>query len=205
MTDSRSSLTHYQEITIIPDPEIAPYFIWSKLFTQLHIALAEARNVHSIKSIGVSFPDYHFDEKGKSSKLGLKLRVLAISQQDLETLNLDKWLERLTDYVHVKRIAEVGDKAKGHVIVRRYRHKNVLKQAEAFAEYKGITLDAALIHCAKHKQDNKPYPYISLRSISNNQPYALSIIQEMVDDETQGSFNSYGINNAVDEVTVPHW
>ena len=116
-----------------------------------------------------------------------------------------KWLERLTDYVHVKRINEVGDKAKGHVMIRRYRHKNVLKQAEAFAEHKGITLEAALIHCAKHKQDNKPYPYINLRSISNNQPYALSIIQEMADNETQGSFNSYGINNAVAKVTVPHW
>ena len=48
-------------------------------------------------------------------------------------------------------------------------------------------------------------PYINLRSISNNQPYALSIIQEMADNETQGSFNSYGINNVADKVTVPHW
>ena len=200
-----SQMTHFQEITIIPDPEIAPYFIWSKLFTQFHIALAEMKNKHSIESIGVSFPDYHYDEKGKSSKLGLKLRVFAQSQKDLETLDLDKWLERLTDYVHVKRINEVGDKAKGHVVVRRYRHKNVLKQAEAFAEHKGITLEAALIHCSKHKQDNKPYPYINLRSISNNQPYALSIIQEMEDNEIQGSFNSYGINNVADSVTVPHW
>lgn len=204
MTDS-TILTHYCELTIIPDPDITPYFIWSKLFIQLHIALADVKSKHDIDSIGVSFPDYHYDEKGKSSKLGLKLRVFASSQKDLETLNLDKWLDRLTDYVHVKRINEIGDKAKGHVVVRRYRHKNVLKQAKAFAEHKGITLEAALIHCAKHKQHNKPYPYINLRSISNNQPYTLSIIQEIVDNETRGSFNSYGINNATDTVTVPHW
>lgn len=204
MTDS-TGLNYFQEITIIPDPEIAPYFIWSKLFTQLHIALAEMKNEHGTDSIGVSFPDYHYDEKGKSSKLGLKLRVFAPNQKDLETLDLDKWLERLKDYVHVKRINEVGNKAKGHVVVRRYRHKNVLKQAEVFAEHKGITLEAALIHCAKHKQDNKPYPYINLMSSSNKQPYALSIIQEMTDNETQGSFNSYGINNVTDKVTVPYW
>ena len=64
MTDS-TNLNYFQEITIIPDPEIPPYFIWSKLFTQLHIALAEMKNKHSIESIGVSFPDYHFDKKGK--------------------------------------------------------------------------------------------------------------------------------------------
>ena len=54
-----SQLTHFQEITLIPDPDIAPYFIWSKLFNQLHIALADVKNKHNIDSIGVSFPDYH--------------------------------------------------------------------------------------------------------------------------------------------------
>ncbi|WP_201575413.1 type I-F CRISPR-associated endoribonuclease Cas6/Csy4 [Psychrobacter sp. H8-1] len=199
-------MNYYQEVTLI-DGDKKLYELWSDVYNQIHIALAEAKNKHDINTIGVSFPSYRYEEKGDKvfATLGDKLRVFAQSQKDLETLDLDKWLERLTDYVHVKRINEVGDKAKGHVVIRRYRHKNVLKQAEAFAEHKGITLEAALIHCAKHKQDNKPYPYINLRSISNNQPYALSIIQEMTDNETQGSFNSYGINNAADKVTVPHW
>lgn len=199
-------MNYYQEVTLI-DGDKKLYELWSDVYNQIHIALAEAKNKYDINTIGVSFPSYRYEEKGDKvfATLGDKLRVFAQSQKDLETLDLDKWLERLTDYVHVKRINEVGDKAKGHVVIRRYRHKNVLKQAEAFAEHKGITLEAALIHCTKHKQDNKPYPYINLRSISNNQPYALSIIQEMADNETQGSFNSYGINNAVAKVTVPHW
>ena len=200
-------MKYYQEITLLDSDEKSIYEIWSEVYMQLHIALADVRNKHAIDTIGVSLPNYRYEEKkGQTfAMLGNKLRVFAPSQKDLETLHLDNWLERLTDYVHVKRINEVGDKAKGHVVVRRYRHKNVLKQAEAFAEHKGITLEAALIHCAKYKQDNKPYPYINLRSISNNQPYILSIIQEMVDNEVKGSFNSYGINNAADTVTVPHW
>ena len=200
-------MKYYQEITLLDSDEKLLYEIWSDVYIQLHIALADLKNKHAIDTIGVSLPNYRYEEKkGQTfAMLGNKLRIFAPSQKDLETLHLDNWLERLTDYVHVKRINEVGDKAKGHVVVRRYRHKNVLKQAEAFAEHKGITLEAALIHCSKHKQDNKPYPYINLRSISNNQPYALSIIQEMEDNETQGSFNSYGINNAVAKVTVPHW
>lgn len=200
-------MKYYQEITLLDSDEKSIYEIWSEVYMQLHIALADVRNKHTIDTIGVSLPNYRYEEKkGQTfAMLGNKLRVFAPSQKDLETLNLDKWLERLTNYVHVKRIDEVGDKAKEHVVVRRYRHKNVLKQAEAFAEHKGITLEAALIHCAKHKQDNKPYPYINLRSISNHQPYTLSIMQEIVDDEVKGSFNSYGINNAADKVTVPHW
>lgn len=200
-------MKYYQEITLLDSDEKSIYEIWSEVYMQLHIALADLKNKHAIDTIGVSLPNYRYEEKkGQTfAMLGNKLRIFAPSQKDLETLHLDNWLERLTDYVHVKRINEVGDKAKGHVVVRRYRHKNVLKQAEAFAEHKGITLEAALIHCAKYKQDNKPYPYINLRSISNNQPYILSIIQEMVDNEVKGSFNSYGINNAADTVTVPHW
>lgn len=200
-------MKYYQEITLLDSDEKSIYEIWSEVYMQLHIALADLKNKHAIDTIGVSLPNYRYEEKkGQTfAMLGNKLRIFAPSQKDLETLDLNKWLERLTDYVHVKRINEVGDKAKGHVVVRRYRHKNVLKQAEVFAEHKGITLEAALIHCSKHKQDNKPYPHINLRSISNNQPYALSIIQEMADNEAQGSFNSYGINNVADKVTVPHW
>jgi len=198
-------LTHYQEITIIPDPEIPPYFIWSKLFTQLHIGLAEVKNKHGIESIGVSFPDYHYDEKGKSSKLGLKLRVFAPTQKDLETLSLNDWLSRLTDYVHIKRITGVGDKPTGQVVVSRYRHKNVLKQAEQFAKHKDISLEDALIHCAAHKQDNKPYPHINLKSETNQQPYKLAIFQEVTASACKGTFNVYGMNNKIGQVTVPHW
>jgi len=200
-------MKYYQEITLLDSDEKSIYEIWSEVYMQLHIALADVKNKHAIDTIGVSLPNYRYEEKkGQTfAMLGNKLRVFAQSQKDLKALNLDKWLERLTDYVHVKRIAEVGNNTKGNVVVKRYRHKNVLKQAEEFAKHKGITYEAALAHCAKHKQDNKPYPYINLKSITNSQPYSLSIMQEVVDNETQGTFNSYGINNKLDNITVPHW
>ena len=161
MTDS-TSLNYFQEITIIPDPEIAPYFIWSKLFTQLHIALAEMKNEHGIKSIGVSFPDYHYDEKGKSSKLGLKIRVFAPSQKDLETLNLDKWLDRLTDYVHVKGIKKVPtDKVTSYFSVHRYRFKPLDVQAQTLSDKLNISYDEAMATVAKRKSE-MPLPFIQM-------------------------------------------
>ena len=61
-------MEYYQELTILPDPEISPYFIWTKLYTQLHIALADLYNTQGISSIGVSFPNYKFEQKMIFSK-----------------------------------------------------------------------------------------------------------------------------------------
>lgn len=200
-----SKLTHYQEVTLIPDPEISPYFIWQKLYTQLHIALADIKNNHGIDSIGVSFPDYHYDnKKEQSSKLGQKLRVFAPSQADLEKLNLNHWLSRLTDYVHIRSIQEVGSKAKSNVVVKRYRFKPVEIQANSLAEKLGIDYDEAMAIVKKRKPEMK-VPYINLKSETTGVPYRLSILQQQVDDPTEGSFNTYGLNTMTTDVTVPHW
>ena len=73
---------------IIPDPEIAPYFIWSKLFTQFHIALAEMKNDHSIDSVGKSafLTIIMTMKRVNHPSLVVKLRVFAPSKEDLETL-----------------------------------------------------------------------------------------------------------------------
>ena len=88
----------YQEITLIDQAEISPYFIWSKLYAQLHIALAEQKNIEDKVSIGVTFPQYIYEEKGDDEKskvnLGKKLRLFSESESDLKKLDLRKWLER---------------------------------------------------------------------------------------------------------------
>lgn len=198
-------MKYYQELTILPDPEISSYFIWGKLITQLHIALADIKNQYDIDNIGISFPEYYFDKNGKSSKLGSKLRIFAPNLESLEKLNVTNWLDRLTDYVHIRSIKEVGNQAKEHVVVRRYRYKNVQKQAEQYAKHKGIDYKDALSWCIKYKQSSKPYPFINLKSETNKQDYKLSIVQETVDSPIAGSFNQYGIKNASGNTTVPHW
>ena len=204
MTDS-TFLTHYQEITIITDPEISAYFIWSKLFTQLHIGLADIKNKHDIDSIGVSFPDYHYDDRNeKSSKLGLKLRVFAPSKKDLETLNLDKWLTRLTDYVHIKGVKEVGNKATGYVSVQRYRFKPIDIQVKSLSNKMGVSTEEALAIVAKRKAELK-LPFIRMYSESNKTHYPLQILQQPSQEQVSGKFNVYGINGMSNAVTVPQW
>lgn len=198
----------YQEISLIPNDEIPPYEIWSKLYNQLHIALADLQNTLGHQPIGVSFPNYHYSERnqGGFATLGYKLRVFATSQADLEVLNLPKWLDRLDDYVHIRRIDSVDkDKVRGYVAVSRYRQPNINTQAKNLAKHKGISFDDALLHCQKYKRQAKCYPFIALKSQTNGHNYHLVIQQKQVDKPTQGTFNSYGINNASDAVTVPYW
>lgn len=199
-------MQYYQEITIIPDPDIAPYFIWSKLFTQLHIALADVKNQHGINSIGISFPDYHYDDKNeKSSKLGLKLRIFAPNKQDLETLNLDKWLSRLTDYVHIKGIKNVpADKITSYVTVHRYRFKPIEIQVESLAKKMDISNAEAIAIVAKRKAELQ-LPFIRMYSESNKTHYPLQILQQPSNAEVAGGFNVYGMNGMSSNVTVPLW
>lgn len=200
-------MNFYQEITLIPDAEISPYFLWSKVYTQLHIALAHVKNQHGVDGIGISFPNYKYEEKdGKTfATLGNKLRIFANTGDELDKLALPVWLDRLIDYVHLTSIKEVGDKATGHVIVRRYRYKDFDKKVSEFAKFKGISEKDAWAHCLEHKRPIKRYPFISLKSETNQSDYRLSIWQETANEAKTGSFNTYGINNMSNDVTVPNW
>ncbi|UJF25019.1 type I-F CRISPR-associated endoribonuclease Cas6/Csy4 [Suttonella sp. R2A3] len=199
-------MNYYQELILLSDPGISPYFIWGKLYKQLHIALANIHNNYGINNIGVSFPNYRFEQGDEKTfaTLGNKLRIFAKHEHDLQTLNIAKWLERLTDYVQNESIEYVPDNT-GHIIVQRYRHYNEQKQAEKFAAFKDIPYKDALEHCKKYKRDNQSYPFINLKSEGNNHFYKLAIKQEKADKPVQGTFNTYGINNLSNKVTVPHW
>lgn len=200
-------MKYYQELTLIPDADISLYFLWSKIYTQLHIALADVRNRHGIDSIGVSFPEYHFEqgEQDATASLGRKLRIFAPDKQALVRLDIERWLERFSDYVHIKGISEVGDKARGHLIVRRYRQKPMKQKAQQYAEFKNIPFQAAMAHCKAYKKGVERYPFITLTSQSNTSSYRLGIWQQPCQQANAGSFGSYGINGMAGNVTVPHW
>lgn len=197
-------LTHYQEITLLPDSDIGPYFIWGKVFTQLHIALADIKNKQGVQSIGVSFPDYHYDKSGKTSKLGNKLRVFATTQDDLVKLDLEKWLGRLMDYVHIKSIKEVPADIKGYVTVQRYRFRPKDLQAQSLSRKLGISLSDA-ISTVEKREPEKQLPFIQLSSITNKTPFQLKVLQQSAEESSKGDFNSYGMNGMSGSTTVPAW
>lgn len=212
----------YQEITLIKTPDISPCFIWSKLYTQLHIALVEQQNPDETVDIGVSFPDYKWFEKNdkKFTVLGNKLRVFARSEQQLLELNLQQWLARLTDYVHIKSIQSVPNEASQHLLVSRYQPvKNLARATRRLAKNQGISFEEAkskqnhrfaeqnnvsLQQAEAHYQNPvlKEFPYIKIKSLSRGNDYSLKIDQKAARHENAGSFSTYGLSSMT---TVPHW
>lgn len=206
-----------------------PFFkIWSELYTQLHLALVEqAKATHgegaTQSDIGVSFPEYAcFEKNGETiAILGSKLRVFAKSESELEQLNLNKWCERLLDYVHIKSISEVGDKSTGYVVVKRFRQEKDMdsktrnfakKHDKTFEEVKASRVAhikeryrLSTIEEARHRYENpvlEKRPYILMKSSTTKSRFSLEIEQLEVDRQQTGTFNTYGLSH---KTTVPHW
>ena len=194
----------YVELTLIKDGEISPYFIWSKLYTQLHLAFVEQKDTNGQVPYGVSFPEYRIDSsKGKAiGLLGNKVRVFANDDAELEQLNLGKWLERLTDYVHIKSPKRV-ETVKDHITVSRHHAQPSLEGlARRYASRHNVHVDEALKRLDGFKRKPECYPYIQISSLSDGHRFYLHIHQQTVNEERSGKFSTYGLS-AIS--TVPHW
>jgi len=200
-------MNYYQEITLIDHTEITPYFIWSKLYNQLHLALAETKQNENQINIGVSFPDYrykHEEEKKSVITLGKKLRLFANQQELLEKLNLKAKLERLADYVHITSIRPVPQtKVTGYVSFCR---KQIKSNAERLARRRvnkvgDISFEEAV---QRYQNDIKTtdLPYIQLNSLSNTQPFKLFIEKRQGEKSSDFEFSSYGLSS---KSTVPEF
>lgn len=194
----------YQEITLIDQAEISPYFIWSKLYTQVHIALAEIKDDSDKVGIGASFPQYIFEEKVENQKarinLGNKLRLFAESEADLKKLDIRKWLERLEDYVHITSIREVPNDIKNYAI---YKRKQVKTNAQRLARHRvkrgDIGFDEALARYSNVVTTTN-LPYIEMKSLSTSDQqsekrFKLFIEKQSAEKSETQVFSTYGLSS----------
>lgn len=203
----------YREITLIDQAEISPYVIWSKLHAQLHLALVEQKDANGNVNIGMSFPQYvcqpkQDGEKAKAS-LGKKLRLFAPTEADLQRLDLDKWLERLHDYVHITAIRPVPKQIQGYALYKRKNVKsNPEKLARAEAKKNRHSYDSALAHYQKFVQHSH-LPYIqtishSTKDAQTGHKHGFKLFIEKLPGQASDSqvFNTYGLGS---ESTVPEF
>ncbi|KAE9530174.1 type I-F CRISPR-associated endoribonuclease Cas6/Csy4 [Testudinibacter aquarius] len=215
-------MQYYQDLTIIKSPDISPYFIWSKLYTQLHLALVELQHPNSVSEIGVSFPEYQYIKENNKTimTLGCKLRIFSHKKEMLEQLNISHWLERLKDYVHILSIQNVPSNVTEHLVVKRlrqrtnndkytrdYAKKHNLSFEEAkearvqrFMEVHNVTLQESLEHYENPVLKRRPF--IIMQSLRTKQQYSLEIEQLRVNGPVAGAFSSYGLSSTT---TVPAW
>ncbi len=190
-----SNLNYYQEIELIEQPDVSLGVIWSKLYMQLHLALADLKNKNGIQSIGVSFPEY----SDPLFPLGRRLRLLATSEKELTNLDISHWLSRLADYVKVKDIHAVPSKrVKGYATFSR---KEIKRNPEAIARRRarkdpGITYEEALRRAKLQEQKVCLLPFINLASLTSGQHFKLFIDRK--EEKGPGEsleFSSYGLSH----------
>lgn len=188
-------MNYYLELTIIGNPELTPYQIWSKLYTQLHLAFVEQKDVQDKTVYGVSFPQYRTLADKKIAYLGYKLRVFAPTEQALSALNLDKWIERLVDYIHISSIRSVPDDIKGYANYYRAIPKMTLDERITHqAKRHGVSYDKVAKHFENYEEQSFAHPYVQLISQTNRQSYPLYIGKQTAEVLTDGRFGTYGLS-----------
>jgi CRISPR-associated endonuclease Csy4 len=185
-------MKHYQDITLLPGPEIPLHFLWEKLYQQLHLALVEIKNRQGHSSIGVAFPEYDANQP----KLGSKLRLLSPTAELLAQLDIRHWTSRLSDYVHVTGIRNVPDNVQSHVCFRRIQPKSSnARLARRKARREGIAYEDALAALATHQEQQSNAPYIHIKSHSSGQKYRLFIGKSDQDTSSREHlFSTYGLS-----------
>lgn len=206
-------MNYYQEITLLPDPEISLYFIWTNLFQQVHIALVDNKVADNQSMIAVGFPEY-----GKARfPLGNKLRLFAKEKHQLESLDINKWLERLQDYVHIKGVkavpGEVGyvSFSRKHIKTPQRIELEMENKAERWSKKSGKALVDCLAELEKTKPRPKsPYPFIFLhsqktkqRSPKSSSKFPLFIQMQALDTRQAGVFDCYGLSAKVNKDDNP--
>ncbi|WP_277560085.1 type I-F CRISPR-associated endoribonuclease Cas6/Csy4 [Acinetobacter beijerinckii] len=197
-------MKYYIEVTLMDSPDFSLFELWSKLYTQLHLAFVEQKDVEEKIIYGISFPKYRLIQQKKLGYLGDKIRIFADSVEALEQLNLNHWLERLQDYVHVLSARKVPeDKIKGFATYFKVNPKLTIEQRILHqAERRGISIEEAQEHFKALDLTETFEPYINMKSQTNDMNFRLIIGKKRIDEANVGKFGSYGLSRTS---TVPEF
>ncbi len=189
----------YQELTLLPDATINLNHLWSKVYTQIHLALASQMADGAKGSIGVSFPQY---ETGKDMTLGNKLRLFAETEDALDSLEIRKWLRAYREYVHIRDIHSVPVDIDGYAVFRRHRQdNNATRDARRYVKRHGVSFEEAK-RLYPEEIRFKDYPFIRINSETNHNKFCLVIEKIHQNGKIVEGFGSYGLDN---HSTVPEF
>ncbi len=183
----------YLNITLLPNADIALYFLWEKLYQQLHLAFVENQNADGKVSVGVAFPDYNIE----NNQLGNQLRLFSPSREVLEELKINEWLSRMIDYVQISNIHDVPEKVENYACFKRIQPKsNNARLARRKAKRQGISYKEALAYFQSKEEQTSQLPFIHIKSHSSGKRYRLIIAQtETTNTLKAGSFSTYGLSS----------
>lgn len=197
-------MNYYQEITLLQDSDISLGFLWQKVYQQVHIALVDNKTSENLSEIAVGFPEY----SARGFPLGKKLRLFADSQEKLNSLAIGKWLNKLSDYTHVKSVQVVPEVSeyvcfsRKHVKTAHRIEQDMHQKARLWASKSGIGIDEALEQLEKSKptaSSSLPFVYMysqetKKRDNTSNGKFPIFIEQITKISKSDGVFDCYGLS-----------
>jgi CRISPR-associated endonuclease Csy4 len=181
-------MDHYQDIQLLPDPEVAPSHLMNALFAKLHHALVQLGN----PGIGISFPDLATGN-GTAAGLGVRLRLHGSAGALLE-LKVPDWLAGLRDHVQLANIVAAPADAT-HQTVRRIQAKsNPERLRRRQMKRKGWSAEQARAAIPDAVAEVLVLPYLTAFSQSTGQRFRLFVEQRPVAKASLGVFNAYGFS-----------
>lgn len=171
---NKNAMKFYQDITLLPDAEVSLGVIWEKVYQQIHLMLVEHKVADNESAIGLSFPAYG----NKAFPLGNQLRLLAESETMLKQANVNQWLQRLSDYVHVKSIKAVPSDIDQYVSFHRVNPKSQQRRLKQLAQRVTLLskrhavdesdMRAQLLSSIEKSSTECKLPYINVQSLSSS-------------------------------------
>jgi CRISPR-associated endonuclease Csy4 len=198
-------MKYYLDITLLPDAEANLGFLWQKVFQQVHIALVDNKVGDNESAVALSVVGYG----DKAFPLGNKLRLLAASEDILQSLDINRWLNRLSDYCHISSIKTVPSEVKKYAQFNRKNVKSIEKKAQRRAVHLVKPFDEVLAYLIEEGQSKAcKLPFINVESQESKQKaeqgvscqFLLFIEQTFFDDAVNGKFDCYGLSRIA---TVP--
>jgi CRISPR-associated endonuclease Csy4 len=198
-------MKYYLDITLLPDAEANLGFLWQKVFQQVHIALADNKIGDNESAVALSIVNYG----DKDFPLGNQLRLLANTEGELQKLDIHRWLNRLSDYCHIKPIKPVPTDVSQYACFKRKPVKSIEKKAQRRSEHLNKPYDEVLTYLRREGRSNEcKLPFINVESQQTKKRsgpgestyFLLFIERSIVDKSVDGKFDCYGLSKAA---TVP--
>lgn len=178
-------MSHYLDIHLRPDPEIACHQLLAALYSKLHLALVQLNS----STIGVSFPDY----AAKPASLGVRLRLCA-PVVDLQQLMALPWLGGLQEHTHYSAVSMVPPQAGYRRFSRVQAKSNPQRLRRRQMRRHGLTEEEALARVPESCAEALTLPFVVLHSTSTAQTFRLFLRCEFASVATDGPFNTYGLS-----------
>ena len=185
-------MDHYQDITVVPDPEFPSPMLMNALFAKLHRALVQ----YGHNKIGVSFPQVETDKPS----LGNLLRLHG-SPSSLQALQSQIWLRGMRDHTELSGIDPVPAMVQYRRVRRVQVKSNVERIRRRYCKRHGVTEQEAIILIPDSVEKRAKLPYLQLNSQSTGQSFRLFVEHLPTQAHAEaGQFTSYGLSTTA---TIP--